>query len=169
MDFLADALGDGRRLRILTIVDDFSRLCPGILVQHSIPSATVTAFIDQVSLLYGLPQRIRVDNGPEFTSAAFHCWAVMKDIQIEHIRPGRPSENSFVESFNGRFRDECLNEHWFLNLQDAQDKIEYWRRSYNEQRPHSSLQNMTPNEFVKEQETLSEGYGLTLQMAQTLG
>lgn len=169
MDFLKDALADGRRFRILTIVDDFSRLSPGILVQTSIPGKQVTVFIDLISLFYGYPERIRVDNGPEFTSAEFHRWATVKSVNIEHIRPGKPIDNSYIESFNGKFRDECLNQHWFLNLKDAKEKIEAWRRFYNEERPHSSLKDLTPNEFVKQQEAISHGNGLNLQLAQTMG
>ena len=169
MDFLSDALGDGRRFRILTIVDDFSRVSPGILASTSIPGKGVTAFIDQVSLFHGYPDRIRVDNGPEFTSSIFHRWASTMGVKIEHIRPGKPSDNSYIESFNGKFRDECLNQHWFLNLRDAQEKIEAWRRFYNEERPHSSLKDLSPNEFIKEQEAIYYGNRLNLQMAHIMG
>lgn len=144
MDFLSDACAGSRRLRILTIVDDFSRLSPGILVGTSIPGRRVAAFIDQLAVFHGYPQRLRVDNGPEFTSAFFHQWAAEKGIQLEHIRPGKPSDNAFIESFNGKLRDECLNEHWFAHVRDAQEKIESWRQLYNEVRPHSSLNDQTP-------------------------
>lgn len=110
--------------------------------------------IDQLSLLHGYPDRIRVDNGPEFTSGIFHRWASRTGIKIEHIRPGKPSDNSHIESFNGKSRDECLNQHWFLNLRDTQEKIEAWRRFYNEERPHSSLKDLSPNQFIKEQEAV---------------
>jgi putative transposase len=169
MDFMSDALSDGRRFKILTVVDDFSRFCPAILAERSIPAVRVTALIDQISSLYGSPRRIRVDNGPEFTSAAFHGWAAKRKIQVEHIRPGRPMENPYIESFNGKFRDECLNEHWFLSLQHARETIELWRRSYNDQRPHSSLNGMTPYEYVKEQAAISDGHGLNLQLAHRMG
>jgi putative transposase len=100
MDFMSGALSDGRRFKILTIVDDFSRLCPGILAERPIPAVRVTALIDQISSLYGYPERIRVDNGPEFISATFHGWAAKRKIQVEHIRPGKPTENPYIESFN---------------------------------------------------------------------
>ena len=169
VDFLSDACANGKRFRILTIVDDFNKISPGILVHTSIPGKKVTAFIDQISLFYGYPERIRVDNGPEFTSAVFHSWAEKRNIIIEHTRPGKPTDNAFIESFNGKFRDECLNEHWFLNLKDAQEKIEAWRCFYNEERPHSSLDNMTPNAFVKEPNLINQEERLNLHLAHKMG
>jgi len=169
MDFMSDALSTGRRFKILTIVDDFSRISPGILVDRSIPAKKVTYFIDQISLLYGYPERVRTDNGPEFTSAVFHQWAIQRNIQVEHIRPGKPMENSYIESFNGKLRDECLNENWFLSMRNAKEKVEYWRRFYNEERPHSSLEDLTPFEFFKEQNAISNGTGLNLQLAHIMG
>jgi len=127
IDFMSDAYGEGNLLKILTMVDDFSRLSPGILAKRSITGKVVTEFIDRMSMVYGYPKRIRVDNGPEFSSRVFHQWALTRGILIEHIRPGKPQGNAYIESFNGKFRDECLNEHWFLTLQDAQQKIETWR------------------------------------------
>jgi len=169
MDFLSDACAGGRRLRILTIVDDFTRLSPGILVGTSISGRRVAAFIDRLAVFHGYPQRVRVDNGPEFTSAFFHQWAAEKSIQLEHIRPGKPSDNAFIESFNGKLRDECLNEHWFLHVQDAQEKVESWRQLYNEVRPHSSLNDQTPYEFFKEQQMTLQEEKLHSQMAQRMG
>ena len=169
MDFLSDACAGGRRLRILTIVDDFTRLSPGILVGTSISGRRVAAFIDRLAVFHGYPQRLRVDNGPEFTSAFVHQWAAERGIQLEHIRPGKPSDNAFIESFNGKLRDECLNEHWFLHVQDAQEKVESWRQLYNEVRPHSSLNDQTPYEFFKEQQMTLQEEKLHLQMAQTMG
>lgn len=169
MDFLSDACAGGRRLRILTMVDDFTRLSPGILVGTSISGRRVAAFIDRLALFYGYPQRLRVDNGPEFTSAFFHQWAAERHIQLEHIRPGKPSDNAFIESFNGKLRDECLNEHWFAHVQDAQEKIESWRQTYNEVRPHSSLNNRTPYEFFKEQQMTRQEEKLHPQMAVRTG
>lgn len=169
MDFLSDSFAHGKRFRILTIVDDFNKVSPGILVHTSIPGKKVTAFIDQISLFYGYPERIRVDNGPEFTGSEFHSWAENRKIIIEHTRPGKPSDNAFIESFNGKFRDECLNEHWFLNLKEAQEKIEGWRRFYNDERPHSSLGNMTPNAFVKEPNLFNQGKRLNLHLAHIMG
>lgn len=131
MDFMSDTCASERRLKILTIVDDFSKVSPGIMADTSIPSRKVTAYLDQIALLHGYPDRIRVDNGPEFTSEIFHRWAEERHIIIEHIRPGKPSDNAFIESFNGKVRDECLNEHWFINVSDAQEKIGAWREAYN--------------------------------------
>jgi len=169
MDFLSDACAGGRRLRILTIVDDFTRLSPGILVGTSISGRRVAAFIDRLALFHGYPQRLRVDNGPEFTSAFFHQWAAEKGIQLEHIRPGKPSDNAFIESFNGKLRDECLNEHWFAHVRDAQEKIESWRQLYNEVRPHSSLNDRTPYEFFKEQQMTLQEEKLHLPVTQRTG
>ncbi len=169
MDFLSDACAAGRRLRILTIVDDFSRFSPGILVGTSVSGRRVAAFVDRLAAFHGYPQRLRVDNGPEFTSAFFHQWAAERGIQLEHIRPGKPSDNAFIESFNGKLRDECLNEHWFLHVQDAQEKIESWRQLYNEVRPHSSLNDRTPYEFFKEQQMTLQEEKLHLPMAQRMG
>lgn len=169
MDFLSDACAGGRRLRILTIVDDFTRLSPGMLVGTSISGRRVAAFIDRLAVFHGYPQRLRVDNGPEFTSAFFHQWTAERNIRLEHIRPGKPSDNAFIESFNGKLRDECLNEHWFLHVQDAQEKIDSWRQLYNEVRPHSSLNDRTPYEFFKEQQMTLQEEKLHLPMAVRTG
>ena len=171
IDFMSDAYGERNLLKILTMVDDFSRLSPGVFAKRSITGKVVTEFIDQVSLFYGYPKRIRVDNGPEFSSQVFHHWALNRGILIEHIRPGKPQDNAYIESFNGKFRDECLNEHWFLSLQDAQQKIETWRKQYNRQRPHSSLSGLTPYEFIKEQQNknLTKKETVNLKLAQTMG
>jgi putative transposase len=169
IDFLSDALANGRRFRILALVDDFTRVSPGILVHPSIPARKVTMFLDQICSISGYPERIRVDNGPEFTSAVFHQWAEMKTITVEHIRPGKPSDNAFAESFIGKLRDECLNEHWFLNLAHAQQEIEAWRETYNTERPHSSLNNLTPYEFIKEQTITLQDERLNLKLAQRMG
>jgi len=169
IDFLSDALADGRRFRILAVVDDFTRVLPGILVHTSIPASRLTAFLDQIGSISGYPERIRVDNGPEFTSARFHRWAEVRTITVEHIRPGKPSDNAFAESFIGKLRDECLNEHWFLNLAHAQQKIKAWRETYNRERPHSSLNNLTPYEFIKEQTITLQDERLNLKLAHTMG
>jgi putative transposase len=169
IDFLSDALAHGRRFRILAVVDDFTRVSPGILARTSIPARKVTMFLDQIAFIYRYPERIRVDNGPEFTSAVFHQWAAARTIIIEHIRPGRPSDNAFAESFIGKLRDECLNEHWFLNLAHAQKIIEAWRETYNTERPHSSLNNLTPYEFIKEQTIPLQDERLNLKLAQRMG
>ena len=147
MDFVHDALETGHKLRTLTIVDDFSKRSPGLLVDRSISGLRVTRFLDEMPTL---PKRIRCDNGPEFTSRAFLEWAYKRKVEIEFIAPGKPVQNCHIESFNSRFRDECLNERVFLNLRDAQDKIETWRLFYNRERPHTSLDFKTPNQFIEE-------------------
>lgn len=147
IDFTSDSFWDGRRFRTLNIVDDYSRECLGIEISTSIPGARVVRFLDYLVELNGRPKAIVLDNGPEFTSCTFLKWAEEQDIELSFIDPGKPIQNAFVESFNGKFRDECLNEHWFLNLEDARKKIENWRNEYNLVRPHSSLNYLTPIEF----------------------
>ena len=150
MDFVSDQLGStGRRFRCLTIVDDFTRECLAIEVDTSLPGDRVARVLDRLAFLRGLPQGIVIDNGPEFTGRALDTWAFARKVKLDHIRPGKPVENAFLESFNGRLRDECLNEHWFSTLKEAQVRIEAWRQDYNRNRPHSSLGDMTPEEFAK--------------------
>lgn len=147
MDFVYDTLGDGRTLRIFTLVDDFTRRSPGLLVDLSIGAERLTAFLDDLD---ALPAAIVCDNGPEFTSQHLDQWAYQHGIYLQFIRPGKPVENAYIESFNGKFRDECLNESWFVNLRDAQRTIEAWRVEYNVARPHSGLANRTPAEFAED-------------------
>lgn len=150
MDFVSDQLGStGRRFRCLTIVDDFTRECLAIEVDTSLPGDRVARVLDRLAFLRGLPQGIVIDNGPEFTGRALDTWAFARKVKLDHIRPGKPVENAFIERFNGRLRDECLNEHWFSTLKEAQVRIEAWRQDYNRNRPHSSLGDMTPEEFAK--------------------
>lgn len=149
MDFVSDTLADGRRFRCLTIVDDFSRESPEIFVERSIPGHRVAQILDGLGGARGLPETIVCDNGPEFASSALDAWAHERGVKLAFIRPGKPVENAFIESFNGKFRDECLNENWFVSLQDAKEKIETWRRDYNKNRPHSSLGNLSPEEFLR--------------------
>ena len=149
MDFVSDALFNGRRFRALTIVDNFSRECPGIKVDQSIKGSHVAELLDDMAAERGLPKSIRLDNGPEFISKALDQWAYQNQVELDFSRPGKPTDNAFIESFNGSFRDECLNVNWFLSLEDARDKIEAWRQDYNCFRPHSSLGNMTPSEFAE--------------------
>ncbi len=149
MDFVSDSLSNGRKFRCLTIVDDFSRESPEIFVDRSIPGHRVAQILDGLGGARGLPETIVCDNGPEFTGSALDWWAHERGVKIAFIRPGKPVENAFVESFNGKFRDECLNENWFVSLQDAKEKIDAWRRDYNRNRPHSSLGNKTPEEFLR--------------------
>ncbi len=151
MDFVADQLFDGRKLRCLTIVDNYSRQCPGILVGHSLKGEDVVAALESIRRsTQVLPKRIQVDNGSEFISKALDWWAYENKVTLDFSRPGKPTDNAFIESFNGSFRDECLNVNWFLSLEDAQEKIETWRQEYNCFRPHSSLGDKTREEWVKE-------------------
>jgi putative transposase len=138
MDFQHDMLATGQRFRTLNIVDDFSRQCPAIEVDTSLPGARVVRVLERLAETCGLPNAIVLDNGPEMRGLALDEWAYRNGVQLAFIDPGKPTQNAFVESFNGRFRDECLNEHWFLNLQDARETIEAWRRHYNAKRPHSA-------------------------------
>ena len=147
MDFVSDNLFSGRRFRVLTVVDDFSRECPVLEADHSLTGQRVSRVLDRVALTRGLPEVITVDNGPEFISKALDLWAFENKVKLRFIQPGKPVQNAFIESFNGKFRDECLNEHVFVSLHKAQEIIESWRKDYNANRPHSSLDNMTPEEF----------------------
>lgn len=148
MDFVADGLIGGRRLRCLTIVDDCTRECLAIEVDTSITGLRVRGVLDRVAENRRLPQSITVDNGPEFDGKVLDQWAYRTAVQLSFIRPGKPNENAYIESFNGKFRDECLNEHWFVSLAHARSVIEAWRIEYNTERPHSSLGNRTPEEFA---------------------
>lgn len=150
MDFVSDNLFNGRRFRVLTVVDNFSRECPVMEADHSLTGQRVARVLDRIALVRGLPQVITVDNGPEFISKALDLWAVENKVRLRFIAPGKPVQNAFIESFNGRLRDECLNEHIFVNLHTAQQIIESWRQDYNTNRPHSSLNDMTPEEFSTE-------------------
>lgn len=154
IDFIFDRLHSGRTLKCLTIVDDFTRESPRIEVQHSISGHMLTRIFDEIKTVHGLPKEIRVDNGPEFQSRAFLQYCFTNNIQLRTINPGKPTENSFIESFNGKFRDECLNEQCFMSLNDAKEKIEIWRNYYNEERPHSSLKGLPPEQFAKNQESV---------------
>lgn len=147
MDFTSDTLYSGRRYRTLNVVDDFSRDSLGIDVAFSIPSGRVTRFLDRLIWVYGKPEKITCDNGPEFRSKNTQIWAQEHNITLDYIQPGKPIQNAFVESFNGKFRDECLNENWFSEITDAAHQIENWRVDYNTERPHSSLGYKTPSEF----------------------
>lgn len=150
MDFVSDNLYNGRRFRVLTVVDNFTRECPVIEVDHSLTGQRVTRALDRMALVHGLPQVIVVDNGPEFISKALDLWAIENKVRLKFIAPGKPTQNAYIESFNGKFRDECLNEHVFVNLHNAQQIIETWRKDYNAIRPHKSLKNRTPEEFSAE-------------------
>ncbi len=149
MDFIADSLVTGRRFRALAIVDDYSRECPVIEVDTSLGGRRVVGVLDRLEELRGLPEVIIVDNGPEFAGKALDEWAYRKGVKLSFIRPGKPIENAFAESFNGRLRDECLNTNWFLSLKHARAIIEDWRKDYNSVRPHSALGGMAPEEFMQ--------------------
>ena len=148
MDFVADGLSNGRRLRCLAIVDDFTKESVGIEVDTSITGTRVARMLTALKDRRGLPQVIRCDNGPEFAGKILDAWAYENGVALRFIEPGKPVQNAYIESFNGRFRDECLNEHWFSSLHEARVLIERWRRDYNEVRPHSALRYQTPAEFA---------------------
>ena len=148
MDFMHDALYDSRRFRVLSIVDTYTKESLRIEVDTSIRGERVAEILSQVGALRGLPDNIIVDNGPEFISNAMDAWAYERGVKLHFIRPGKPVDNAYIESFNGRFRDECLNQHWFMSLSHARTVIEEWRNDYNLQRPHTSLKGLTPYEFA---------------------
>jgi putative transposase len=149
MDFTVDTLADGRGFRTLNIVDDYTRECVAIEVDRSLPGLRVTRVLDRLAATVGLPAVIVVDNGPEFAGRVLDAWAYQHGVTLRFIRPGRPVENAYIESFNGKFRDECLNEHWFVSMADAQIAIEAWRVDYNTVRPHSALDQQTPEAFAR--------------------
>ncbi len=157
MDFMADELFDGRRLRVLTIVDNFTRESLAIEVNQRMTGCDIARVLNRLGTERALPKSIRVDNGPEFISKAMDQWAYWNKVELDFSRPGKPTDNAFIESFNARLRQECLNENWFLSLDDARDKIEAWRRYYNDERPHGSLGNLAPSEFARSgQEAMTE-------------
>jgi putative transposase len=148
MDFVMDGLTTGRGLRLLTVVDSFTRECLAIEVDSCLSGERVTRVLERVANERGVPQAVRCDNGPEFTSRAFLGWLEQRKIAANHIQPGRPMQNGYIESFNGRLRDECLNANAFPTMADARAKVEHFRRDYNGERPHSALGYRTPNEFA---------------------
>lgn len=150
MDFVADSLANGRRIRVLTVVDDFTRECLATEVDTSLPGVRVARVLDRLGAQRGLPETITVDNGPEFAGRALDAWAYQHQVQLHFIQPGKPVQNAYIESFNGKLRDECLNEHWFGSLYHAQTIVEGWRQDYNGVRPHSTLGNLTPDQFAQQ-------------------
>ena len=152
MDFVHDTLADGRPFRILTVVDNWSRHSPVLEAGFRMTGETVSQVLDRVLSQGRSPRSITVDHGTEFQSRALEDWAYRRGVQLDFIRPGKPVENAFIESFNGRLRDECLNVHQFASLAEAEDIIEAWRMDYNHHRPHSSLGHLTPNEFVAQRQ-----------------
>lgn len=147
MDFMADQLFDGSRFRLLTLVDNFSRESLAIRVGQRLRGVDVATILDDVKRRRGVPKEIRVDNGPEFISKDLDLWAYGNGVKLDFSRPGKPTDNAFIESFNGQLRKECLDAHWFLSLEDAQEKVNDWRKDYNEVRPHGSLGNHVPAEI----------------------
>ena len=146
MDFMHDVLADGRRFRTLNVLDLATRECLAIEVDTSLPGQRVVRLLEQLVLWHGAPKQITMDNGPEFTGQALDVWAYQRQVRLDFIEPGKPTQNGHLESFNGKFRDECLNIHWFHSLADARRIIEDWRQSYNTERPHSALCGRTPTQ-----------------------
>jgi putative transposase len=153
MDFVSDQLALGRRFRTLNIVDDKSRECLSIEVGTSLTGTQVVRVLDRLVQLRGRPEVIVMDNGPEFVSHVLADWSMQMGIRLHFIRPGKPTENAFAESFNSIFRRECLNENWFLDLADARAAVEAWRCRYNDRRPHGSLGNLTPTEYSRQSDS----------------
>jgi len=149
MDFMADRLFDGRKFRVLTLIDTFTRECLALKVGQSLKGADVVNALDDLLITRTPPRMISVDNGTEFTSKILDHWTYLHGVKLNFSRPGRPTDNPMIESFNSRFRDECLNRHWFLGLDEAVDITGAWRREYNELRTHSSIGNLTPKEFLE--------------------
>lgn len=148
MDFVSDQLYNGKRFRALTVIDLYSRECLAIYADKGITGEKVTTVLSGIQSERGLPERIKVDNGPEFISKALDTWAYFNKVQLDYSRPGTPTDNAYIESFNGSFRDECLNTNWFMSLEDAENKINQWRNDYNCFRPHSALTYQTPAAFA---------------------
>ena len=149
LDFVHDAAASGRKFRALSVVDPYTRECLALEVDTSMGSRRVTRVLGGIIAERGVPQAIRSDNGPEFTSRHFLAWCAEREIEVVHIEPGKPVQNAHVESFHGKLRDECLNASWFANLFEARRKIAAWREEYNEERPHSSLGYLPPAEFAR--------------------
>lgn len=153
MDFMCDQLADGRRFRTFNLIDDHTREALAIDAATTLPGADVVRILNRVAAERGYPSSLVMDNGPEFTGRALDQWAYEHGVSLEFIQPGKPMQNGFAESFNGTFRNECLDRHWFLNLRDARYEIERWRQDYNTQRPHSSLGYLPPAEYARGQQT----------------
>lgn len=148
MDFVSDQLSNGRRFRVLNVVDDYSRELVGQLTEFSISGERVARFLNKLLEARGKPAGITCDNGTEFTSKAMLFWSKESDVKLNFIQPGKPTQNAFVESLNGKFRDTCLNQHWFRTIEEARYEIDQWRYHYNHERPHSSLDYLTPVAFA---------------------
>ena len=144
MDFVSDCVSTGKVIRMLTVVDDCTRECPAVEVDTSLGGWRVRRVLDRIASERGLPEAIVLDNGPEFRGRALAAWSEERGVRLEFIQPGKPVQNAYAESFNGRLRDECLNVNWFTSLSDARKKVEAWRQDYNQERPHSSLNYLPP-------------------------
>ena len=169
MDFMADRLSNGRQLRLLTLVDNFSRESPAIEVDFSLNGNRVVEVLERLKWNRGVPKAIKVDNGSEFISKAVDGWAYRNQVKLDFSRPGKPVDNAFIESFNGRIKQECLNQHWFESIEEAKFVIENWRFDYNNKRPHSSLGFQTPSEYMvkwRMEQTAEKGSFLTLETVQ---
>ena len=149
MDFVHDQLYDGTKIRVLTVIDAFTRYVPAIDVRRSYTGADVVDTLERVCAELGYPKSVRIDQGPEFISKDLDLWAYAKGVELDFSRPGKPTDNAFIESLNGKFRAECLNAHWFMNLADARRKCESWRIDYNTCRPHSSIGYNVPADLMK--------------------
>lgn len=149
MDFVHDTLCNGAQFRVFNFVDEYTREAIAVEVGSCLGSERIIRVFERIKGARGLPAQLVCDNGSEFTSRAFLAWSQQNNLDVRYIRPGKPTENAFVESYNGKLRDECLNQHWFYNLEEARQRIEQWRDDYNHYRPHRSLNQLTPMEFTK--------------------
>jgi putative transposase len=149
MDFMTDELYNGQRIRLLTLVDNFTRESLAIEVDQHLGGEKVVEILTLVALERGRPEKIQIDNGPEFTSKKLDQWAYLNGVELDFSRPGKPTDNALIEAFNGRLREECLNQNRFLSLEDAKQKVEAWRQEYNRTRPHGALGNLAPEEFAE--------------------
>ena len=153
MDFVHDRLASGRVFKCLTVLDEFTRECLAIEVDFGMAGERVTRVLDRIVEQRGKPVGIRTDNGPEFAGNVLDAWAYRQGVKLDFIQPGKPTQNAFIESFNGRFREECLNDNQFVTIIEAQVVIEAWRMDYNDERPHGSLNGLTPREFAEQHTT----------------
>jgi putative transposase len=149
MDFVFDRTSEGRAIKCLTIVDDATHEAVAVVPERAINGRTLTRILDRLAIQRGLPKAIRTDNGKEFCGRTMLSWAHEREVKLFLIQPGKPNQNAYIESFNGRLRDECLNEHWFVNLLHARSVIEIWRKEYNDERPKKSLGGLTPSAYAK--------------------
>ena len=151
MDFVSVVLADGKKARVLTVLDVFTREAVAVRADTRFTAGMVVRVLEELAYLRGVPKSLRVDNGPEFAGKMLDLWAYFNNVTLDFSRPGKPTDNAFIESFNGRLRQECLDPHWFVCLDDLRAKTEDWRREYNEDRPHSALGNLAPREFAAQQ------------------